>query len=635
MLIAAAIVIVIVAGVGGGGVFAYSTIKNQAGQLQSELTVHLQTAQAELEAAKTSLKLANTKRDATQITQARTHFTTAKAQFTLARQIADNSQLLKQLEGVPAVGGQVRSRHTAVDAIADMGIAITDAGQELATLDLQIIKPSTAGGKAGTNLLAVLGTAHKSLVIVRTDLARAQTAAARVDLKVLPSGQQGTFGKARDTITSALAAIDQFEGLVPSLTELLGGNGARNFLIEQVNPAELRPGGGFIGTYSVLRADHGTLKLLKSGDAYALSNPRPGIGQLGYIVPPGPLRESVTPNKSWSFLDSNFYPDFPSNAKTAESFVQPRLGIKIDAVISIDYYTIAKLLELTGPMAVPGFGVTVNASNFIPLVIQYDLSTTSATHKGLLSAVAGPLLQRVASLSPGRWQALIQALNSLSAARHLQAYFNNPIVEKQISLFGWSGTLNTAAAPDYMMEVESNLGGTKANYFITRHYTVELTRNGATLHHKVTVDILDNMPFNYRPTEFYKAYLRLYVNKSASPTANNLRPVVYPNPAPPAGTRLMDGWVPTFHGYGHSAQAVFEYNTPWHPDAQGQAQVYWQKQPGTLDDKVDVIWKVSTSHTYKVSGTLGQDLVIGLSTNAVTLTLSNFGHANVPSLSLG
>ena len=43
------------------------------------------------------------------------------------------------------------------------------------------------------------------------------------------------------------------------LTEVLGGNGARNYLIEQVNPAELRPGGGFIGTFSVLRADHGAL----------------------------------------------------------------------------------------------------------------------------------------------------------------------------------------------------------------------------------------------------------------------------------------------------------------------------------------------------------------------------------------
>jgi hypothetical protein len=632
--LALAIVIVIVACSGVASVLAYTSVKEQAGQLQAQLTVHLQAAQSELEAAKVSLKSANASHDEKLIAQADVHFTTAKVQFMVARQIADSSTLLQQLAALPAVGDQARSRLIAVDGIADMGVAISDAGLELDKLDGQLIKPATAGGQQGRTLLTVLDQTNKSLVVVRAYLDRAQKAAAQVDIRVLPVAQQIPFVNARATISSALAAADEFARLVPVLTELLGGNGARTYLIEQVNPAELRPGGGFIGTYSALQADHGTLRLLRSGDAVQLIQvPRPGPGQAGYVVPPGPLREFV-PNTSWSFIDSNFFPDFPSNAMSGESLAQPFLGTQIDGVISIDYYAVAKMLELTGPLSVPGYPLTVNATNLIPLVVEYDIVGNPA-RKAILSAVAGTLMNRLATLPPDRWQSLIGALNDLSAARHLQAYFNNATVEKEMDLVGWSGTVNPTGAREYAMEVESNLGGTKANYYVTRHFTVELTRSGGILHHKVTIDLVDNMPYAYRPQEYYSAYLRLFVSDTASSTTDNLRRAKYPSPSPPAGTRYIDGWVPLFHGYGHSAQAVFEYDTPWTADGRGEGQIYWQKQPGTLGDKLDVRWNDGSGHTYAASGDLAQDRVITYSAKGVAIIAGQPARAQLPSLSLG
>lgn len=629
---ALAIVIVIVACSGVGVVVAYMSVKSQASELQAQLAAHLQIGQSELEAAKASLKAANSTHDESLIAQANVHFTTAKLQFKVARETADSSQLLQRLEVLPAVGSLAQSRHTAVDGIADMGIAISDAGIELANLDGQLIKPASTGGQQGQTLLTVLNQTNSSLVIVRKDLDLAQRAAARVDIGVVPAGQQASFLKAKGTITTAIAAADEFARLVPIMTELLGGNGARTYLIEQVNPSELRPGGGFIGTYSVLQASQGSLKLIKSGSATDLIGSRAAAGQPGYVAPPGPIREFI-PNTSWSFIDSNFSPDFPSNALAGEQFAQPYVG-HIDGVISIDYYTVAKMLELTGPLPVPGYGITLTATNFVPLVVQYDL-VADPRHKAILSATAGTLMSRVATLPAAQWPALIGALNDLSSARHLQAYFNNDSVEKELNQFGWSGTLNPTGARDYMMEVESNLGGTKANYFIVRHFTVELTRNGSVLHHKVTIDLTDNMPFAYRPGEYYTAYLRLYVSASATSAGDNLRPAKYPNPAPPAGTAMIDGWVPLFHGYGHSAQAVFTYDTPWIADGRGEGQIYWQKQPGTLNDAVTVKWNDGSGHTYTVNGDLGQDRVINFSSRGVTLAAGQPAQAKLPSLSLG
>lgn len=618
---------------GVGTVIAYTTVQSRASQLQADLTVHLQKGQGELEAAKLNLTTANTTHDAALITQASAHFVAAKGHFAAAKQIADSSRILRDLEGLPAFGDIAKSRHVAVDGIADMGGAISDAGVELATLDGQLIKPASAGGQQGRTLLTVLNDTNTSLAGVRADLVRAQAAAAKVDVRVLPSGQQVTFAKARATITSAIGAADEFQRLVPIITELLGGNGPRTYLIEQVNPAELRPGGGFIGTYSVLRADQGTLKLIRSGNATDLIGTRAAAGDPGYIPPPGPIREFI-PNTSWSFIDSNFFPDFATNAAWAENFSQAFLGTKLDGVISIDYYAVAKMLELTGPLAVPGYPITLTYVNFIDVIVLNDIVADPA-HKAILGAVAGPLMNRVATLPPDKWPALLTALNELSTSRHLQAYFNNAPVEKQVDQFGWSGALNPAAAGDYMMQVESNLGGTKANYFVVRNYTVELSRSGGTLHHKVTIDITDNMPFNYRPMEYYHAYIRLYVSANASATSTNLRGVRYPNPGPPPGTKMIDGWVPLFHGYGHSAEAVFSYDTPWTANGRGESQIYWQKQPGTSNDAITVRWSDGSGHTYTATSDLGQDRVITISTRGVSIAVGRQAQAQLPSLSLG
>jgi hypothetical protein len=297
------------------------------------------------------------------------------------------------------------------------------------------------------------------------------------------------------------------------------------------------------------------------------------------------------------------------------------------------------MLELTGPMAVPGYSLILTSQNFISVVVQNGLAAltdvnVAHVYKAILAAVAGPLLQRIVALQPGQWPALISALNDMASSRHLQAYFNNGAVEKTMDQYGWSGVQETNPTNDYMMEVESNLGGTKANYFVTRHYTVELTRSGGNLHHKVVVDILDNMPYSYVPNEFYRAYIRLYVSDKTTATYTDLVAPRYANPPPPAGTRMIDGWM-NIHGYGHHRLVRFEWDTPWQPTGRGQEQIYWQKQPGTANDGVDVTYSDGNGHTYKVSGDLGQDRVITVGPSAVTLTHGQNGTAQLPSLSLG
>jgi len=616
----------------GGSGIAYLIVDKQAKDLQAQLLTHLKAGQSELEAAKASLKQANTTHDQASITQAKGHFTAAKTQFTQASQLADSSVLLKNLEGLPSVGGAARSRHVAVDGIAKMGVALADAGGDLAGLEGQLITPPDKNTSAGRKLVADLAKSKSVIADARLKLGDAQAAAASVDIRVIPSGQQAAFIKARGTIDSAFNAIVEFENLVPVIVEILGGNGARTYLIEQANPAELRPGGGFVGTFTILKADHGALTTLEHGSSGLLSYPRASEGQPGYVAPPGPLHELLGP-VSWSFFDSNFFPDFPSNAKMGEHFATPKLGRPINGVIAIDFYAVAKMLELTGPLKIPGFGITVDSKNLVPLIVQHDLAK-DAIHKAILAAIAGPLVHRLTKLKAAQWPAFISALNDLAQTHHLQAYFNNGPVQAEIGRFGWSGTLNPTKSHDFMMEVESNLGSTKANYFVTRHYTVVLTHSGKLLHHKITVDLVNNMPYFYRPDEFYRAYMSMFVSSNATGLSINLRPTKYPDPKPPAGTRLLAGWLNT-PGYGSRGEAVFEYNTPWQADASGNDALYWQKQPGTVNDAIDLVWNDGKGHSFKAKGVLSLDLLITLTPTSVALDAGHRAQATLPSLSLG
>jgi len=614
----------------GGGALI---VKAQADALQTRLIGQVEAGQTELDAAKTSLKNANSKRDLTQVAAAKAHFNRARADFVSAQRLADGSLLLRGAEVVPVGGSYVSSRHTAVDGIATMGVALCDAGQQLADLDAQLLKPSATSGQQGQAMLAVLHRMKDAMPSLQASLEAAYAAAATVDVNIVPQKQRASFVKGRDTIQSGIATMGELERLIPILIDMLGGNGQRTYLIEQVNPAELRPGGGFIGSYSVLKADNGSLTIAASGNSYELATNRVAPGQKGYVAPPGPLHEFV-PTVGWSFVDSNFFPDFPSNAKAAEQFVVPELKTPIDAVISIDYYTVAAILKVTGPIQVPGYAVTLSADNLVELLIQYDLQQ-GYTHKAILGAVAGPLFQRVLTLSPSEWPALIGALTDVVSHRDMQVFFNSQPAEDAMTRFGWTGAINPTHAVDYMMEVESNLGGTKANYFVSRSYSIHLTRQGATLHHTVSVTVTDNMPTSYAPGDYYHAYTALYIADQSTGGSSNLTAPKYPNLAPPSGFRRIDGWMKAIPGGGGKTTVVFTYDTPWTVDDQGVAHVYWQKQPGTFADQIQVFWDSPDHGTVSATGALTSDEAVNLAPGGVTLVAGKPAQAQLPSISLG
>jgi hypothetical protein len=630
-LVALGVLLVIALAAAGGSVL----VPREAKQLQEDLSRDFVSAQAHLTSGKTKLAKATADRDAAGLEPARAEFKAALADFNRGHQrLQGVYPLLVVGSNLPGAGRYVSTRERTAYGLVNMGIALSEAALAGVDAETLFLKPDPQG-QGAARMVTLLKQVQPSLAAAKADLQRAQQSAADVDLSLVPAAQRTALSDAAKTITKGITDIEQVAGLIPVLLEILGGNGKRSYLIEQVNPAELRAGGGFIGSYSVLSADQGALKLVKSGSIDAVDYPRAIAGQPGYTEAPPPIID-FTSTQSWVLGDSNFYPDFPTNAKWGEFFAQKEIKIKVDGVISIDPYVIGALLDVTGPIKMTDYNITIQSKGFVDDLFWLEAGPgRQPNRKAFLGAVATEILTRVGTLKSDKWPSLLQILNNAVSQRHLQVYFNDSAAEKKMTDYGWSGALNPTSQADFMYEVESNFGATKANYFVDRKYSIDLSLQGNTLHHRIVVSLADSAPQGITGRH-YRCYMRLYVPDSATglkmlnagPDKRQLTDI-------PAGMKLLDGWfqidVPIATGVGRF-QVVFQYDTPWVPDPAGQGKIYWQKQPGTVNDAAHLTWTTG-GHKFEVSGDLAQDRLITLGPSGITLTPGVAGNAQLPNLS--
>jgi hypothetical protein len=569
-----------------------------------------------------------------------------QASASFARSLSRFQEISRQTRRLEAASpgvtpAYVRTRVTSLAAVVEMGIHVDQAAltASRALLDAGIVAPPGTEQPPGA---PAAGQLVGALEAVRQDLAQAQRAADRIDVGVVPAADQPAMRKALGELSLITRALDQLWPSLPAVLDLLGFNGPRTFLIEQVNPAELRSGGGFIGTVSLVRTDAGHVKLDRSlpveafdwCDAVGCVHPRPRPWQPGYVAPPpelaGPPLPPFSQLPAWSLEDSGFYPDFASNALIAESFANKQLNVNLNGVIAIDYYAVAPLLSLTGPIDVPEFKISLNAANFVDTVVGLDLAR-DPNHKGVIASAAAKIVSRLSHVQPDAVTRAIDILQDQVRTRHLQVYFNDPAVQAHTARLGVTDKLNPKQAGDFMMETEDNYGGSKANHFVERQFHLTLSRAGSTLHHQVVIDLVDRAPPEKAEIgPHYYSYLRLYVPAAASGlsirSAASAEYAAVRRPGrqgqvPPPGSQVVGGWIFVLVGGGLDGryEVTFSYDTPWAPGPDQAHTIYWQKQPGTTRDRVEL--SLSTgSRTFTASGDLSADRLVKLSDGGVVFT---------------
>jgi hypothetical protein len=305
-------------------------------------------------------------------------------------------------------------------------------------------------------------------------------------------------------------------------------NQEETFLVLFQNNMELRPGGGYLGSFGIIKIKNGHVTLSGTEDLANFDKQVPDG-----IAPPYPLNEALG-IESWKMRDSNWSPDFPANAKKAEEFY--RLGggqENLDGVAAINTGVLASFLKATGPVRLAGYPGTYDSENAI-LTLEYQVEEGYAqqgidkgNRKSVMNALAETIMKKVLALNASQKINLAKIILADLDEKDIQLYFADPSLEAAAEKAGWAGVVDRNWNNDYLMAVDANLDSFKSDYYVKRSfdYTVDLSGTAPKADLKITyvhtAKLADWMTRNYL------TYLRVYAPQNSVLTGasglNNVR----------------------------------------------------------------------------------------------------------------
>lgn len=306
--------------------------------------------------------------------------------------------------------------------------------------------------------------------------------------------------------------LDKATLFLDTAPQILGVNGRKNYLVLLQNNMELRPTGGFIGSYGLLSFEKGKFLGFELFDVYSAD------GQLkGHVEPPMPIKKYLG-EPHWFLRDSNWDPDFVNSAAQASWFLDKEIGQKVDGVMAMDVSLVALILAAIGGVNLPDYQETITKDNLFErahFYAQENFFPGSRQKADFLEALARAIIDKLASDKNIPWAAVFNSLVSGIEEKHLLFVFNDPGVHNLFSLNNLTGAIvlegqeKEGILNDFLMIVEANLGVNKVNYFVKRNVSLSININESG----EVAETLKITYTNQSSKEEYKNYLRIITPK--------------------------------------------------------------------------------------------------------------------------
>jgi nucleoside-diphosphate-sugar epimerase len=326
-----------------------------------------------------------------------------------------------------------------------------------------------------------------------------------------------TESEIKSHLKEARKMLVALRSFLPILPEVVGASGEKTYLVLLQNNMELRPTGGFIGSFALVNFDKGQLSKFDVFDVYSAD------GQLkGHVEPPEPLKAHLGEG-GWYLRDSNWDPNFPTSALRAQWFLEKTLGQKTDGVVALNLNLPQKMLASLGEIELPDFKEKVNHQDLFQKAEKYSQEGffPGSTQKGdFLGSLSRALLEKVKDAPASEHFKVIQAIYSSFQEKDLAIYLNEVRLMKTINALGWEGSIrqltcqntDVVCFKDYLMIVEANLGVNKANFYLKRKISFQTDIQKENRFSSNLKIHFQNESFkNSRFGGDYKNYLRVYV----------------------------------------------------------------------------------------------------------------------------
>ncbi|MDO8576973.1 MAG: DUF4012 domain-containing protein [Candidatus Daviesbacteria bacterium] len=410
-------------------------------------------------------------------------------------------------------------------------------------------------------------------------------------------------------LSGKLAAYSKLAGKAQAMSillpKLVALDGTRDYLVLLQNNMELRPGGGFIGSFAKVSFEAGKLKKLTVNDIYAID------GQLNLHVEPPPEIKQDLGQKDWFLRDSNWEPDFPTSARQAEWFYTKETGERVEGVVALDISAMEELLSVLGPLDLPDYKEKITSENlFEKAVTHAETSFFPGTQakKSFLTALTNGVFEKIFFLPQDNWPGVISALGKSLDEKHISIYLNDPKLFSYLISQNWVHVLPRQSEQntnkDFLSVVEANLGANKANYYLDRSYKLQtIIGKDGQISHRLRINYINRSPSGAFPGGKYKNRMRIYL-----PFGAKLTRAIW-------GEADITKSVTSFVDYGRSGYSmlvelfpkeqktfVLDYSVPMKLDFQGSSATYRLdiiKQAGLGKDPLQ--WTITYPISYKVA----------------------------------
>ena len=231
------------------------------------------------------------------------------------------------------------------------------------------------------------------------------------------------------------------------------------------NPSEMRPAGGFIGSFAQLTLHQASMINLVVNDIYDID------GQLKKkIIPPKAL-QSITPN--WGARDANWFFDFPTSAKKVMELLEAsrtykEKGTRFDGVIAINVHVINDVLKIIGPIELKEQNMVLDHNNFLP-EIQRHVETNK--NKNILKTATPIIFEKLGALDNEKKVALVEAIGNRIKKKDIMIYLDDLMMENFLQNMGVGGEVTNLPKDffgEYLAVVNANIAGGKSDAFINQ-----------------------------------------------------------------------------------------------------------------------------------------------------------------------
>lgn len=344
---------------------------------------------------------------------------------------------------------------------------------------------------------ALLGAHSAALATLRSEQAArftsltrnlelASTELDRVPRWILP-GKHRELAALKDQVRLATTSLPRALGLLAGVEATFTGTEPQTALIIFQNHGELRPSGGFMGSYAVVTGSGGRIRDFQFGDdIYRIDRAL----EANQLIPAPPYLQTITP--WWGFRDSNIGQGFLQEiGPQVADFYELATGVRPVSILFTDLSILEDALRATGPVTLPGTDTELDSelvSTALTTYVEREYWNTAENRAANSpKSVIGELIPVLLHSLRGQPAAMRQVpgiIAQASARKSLQLWTETPaLAEAAAPLF----PVDAPAGADWLKVVNSNIGGKKSSRNVRQVVTMTEKRRHGWRERAVTI----------------------------------------------------------------------------------------------------------------------------------------------------